>query len=152
MRCLAGISAVALVLALSACGPQEPKVMGGTPDLRRLTEEQYANIVSDVFGAPEGSAGEAVVRLTEHVRAVTPGSFVFVLSDFLAGPEGEDAMAAAVDRALDHDAIDRRADLGIAEIDLGLLEQRLRTLYIDMLKLIHLLSHCLINIPKQPRT
>ena len=36
--------------ALAACGPSEPASEGGTPDLRRLTEEQYRNTITDVFG------------------------------------------------------------------------------------------------------
>src|SRR4051794_24146769 len=36
--------------ALAACGPREPASEGGTPDLRRLTEDQYRNTITDVFG------------------------------------------------------------------------------------------------------
>lgn len=35
---------------LSACGPSEPIAEGTQPDVRRLTEDQYRNIISDVFG------------------------------------------------------------------------------------------------------
>jgi len=40
-----------VAVALSACGPAEPKTNGAPPDARRLTEEQYRNIIADVFGA-----------------------------------------------------------------------------------------------------
>jgi hypothetical protein len=53
-RWLTGLTRKTLVLAaaltLAACGPSEPEVAGGAPDLRRLTEAQYRNIVADVFG------------------------------------------------------------------------------------------------------
>ena len=41
----------AAAMALSACGPAEPKTRGAPPDVRRLTEEQYRNIIADVFGS-----------------------------------------------------------------------------------------------------
>lgn len=42
--------ATTALIALSACGPSEPLVEGTPPDARRLTEEQYRNIIADVFG------------------------------------------------------------------------------------------------------
>ncbi len=42
---------MAAAMALSACGPSEPKTSGAPPDVRRLTEEQYRNIIADVFGS-----------------------------------------------------------------------------------------------------
>lgn len=38
-------------LCLSACGPTEPTPQGSPPDIRRLTESQYRNIIADVFGS-----------------------------------------------------------------------------------------------------
>jgi hypothetical protein len=35
---------------LSACEDPEPVISGGEPSLRRLTEEQYRNVISDLFG------------------------------------------------------------------------------------------------------
>ena len=43
-------SAVAIGLALSACGPQEPAGIASQPNVRRLTEAQYRNVIADVFG------------------------------------------------------------------------------------------------------
>ena len=40
----------AALIAISACGDTEPAVTGSAPDMRRLTQEQYANIVADLFG------------------------------------------------------------------------------------------------------
>src|SRR5882757_3902164 len=37
-------------VALSGCGPSEPKGVSATPDMRRLTDDQYHNIVTDLFG------------------------------------------------------------------------------------------------------
>ncbi len=37
-------------IALSACGPAEPQVRGAVPKMRRLTEQQYRNVIADVFG------------------------------------------------------------------------------------------------------
>jgi len=41
---------VAALAVLTACGDSEPVVKGGQPEMRRLTQEQYANIVADLFG------------------------------------------------------------------------------------------------------
>lgn len=38
------------LFALTACGPTEPASEGMSPEIRRLTEEQYRNIIADVFG------------------------------------------------------------------------------------------------------
>ena len=43
-------SIVAVGLALSACGPKEPSGIASQPNVRRLTEAQYRNIIADVFG------------------------------------------------------------------------------------------------------
>ncbi len=83
MRWLAGVSAVVIALALGACGPKEPKVLGGTPDLRRLTEEQYANIVADVFGEQIVIAGhfdpilrtDGLYALGARSARITPSGF-----------------------------------------------------------------------------
>lgn len=39
------------VLFVSACEPGEPDVAGAPPDISRLTEDQYRNIIGDVFGS-----------------------------------------------------------------------------------------------------
>ncbi len=69
-------------LLLSACGPSEPDVEGTPPDIRRLTEDQYRNIIADVFGSAitVGGRFDAPVRkeglLTVGARnaTVTSGS------------------------------------------------------------------------------
>ena len=44
---------------LSACGEAEPQAAGAPPAMRRLTNEQYRNIVADVFGSQITVAGQA---------------------------------------------------------------------------------------------
>lgn len=43
-------SATAIALAFSACSEPVPVIDGVEPTLRRLTEQQYRNIISDLFG------------------------------------------------------------------------------------------------------
>jgi hypothetical protein len=50
-RAIAATVLTVAALALSACSPAEPETRGAPPDARRLTEEQYRNIISDVFGS-----------------------------------------------------------------------------------------------------
>lgn len=46
-----GAAAVAvLLLTVSGCGAPEPKIPGAETSLSRLTEEQYRNIIADLFG------------------------------------------------------------------------------------------------------
>ena len=47
-----------------------------------------------------GTVADAVLHLTEHAKAVTPGSFVFVVSDF-SEPPSEDVWLRALERRLD---------------------------------------------------
>ena len=44
---LAGVAAI----GLGACGPAEPTSSASQPDMRRLTDRQYHNIVADLFGS-----------------------------------------------------------------------------------------------------
>src|SRR5437762_916397 len=48
-RCALALACL-LPVALSGCGPSEPKSTGSQPDMRRLTDRQYHNIVADLFG------------------------------------------------------------------------------------------------------
>lgn len=66
-RILLGVCAI----GLSACEPSEPLTEGPPPDVRRLTEEQYRNIISDVFGPSiiVGGRFDTPVR-TEGLQAV----------------------------------------------------------------------------------
>ena len=61
----------ACLICLSACEPSEPITEGPPPDVRRLTEDQYRNIISDVFGASivVGGRFDTPVR-TEGLQAV----------------------------------------------------------------------------------
>jgi len=45
-----GVLAMTGVL-LAGCDDPGPQVRGGTPDMRRLTQEQYGRIIADVFGS-----------------------------------------------------------------------------------------------------
>jgi uncharacterized protein (DUF58 family) len=67
---------------------------------RHLWELQEERLPSTVFEAPEGSVADAILYLTEHTKAVTSGSFVFVLSDFL-DPPTDDVWLKALERRLD---------------------------------------------------
>ena len=40
-----------LAFGLAGCGPQEPETAGAPLGIRRLSEEQYRNIIADVFGS-----------------------------------------------------------------------------------------------------
>ena len=41
---------VALTSLLTACGSPEPESAGGPPAMRRLTEQQYRQVIADIFG------------------------------------------------------------------------------------------------------
>jgi hypothetical protein len=51
-------------LVLSSCGPSEPRSAGGQAGMRRLTEDQYRNIIADVFGSdvPVGGRFDPLLR------------------------------------------------------------------------------------------
>lgn len=44
------ISAIVLIFSVSACSDPEPVIEGAEPTLRHLTEQQYRNIIADLFG------------------------------------------------------------------------------------------------------
>jgi uncharacterized protein (DUF58 family) len=67
---------------------------------RRLWELREERLPSAVFDAPRGSVGDGILYLTEHAKAVTPGSFVFCLSDFIERPAA-DVWLTALERRLD---------------------------------------------------
>ncbi len=48
---LSALLAPLSALLLSACEPAEPVVSGTPPDISRLTEDQYRNVIGDVFGS-----------------------------------------------------------------------------------------------------
>ena len=45
------VAVVGAILALSACGSREPKPVGGPAVMRRLTEDQYRQVIADIFGS-----------------------------------------------------------------------------------------------------
>ena len=61
-------------LFIAACAPQEPQVRGNRPQLRLLTEDQYRNIIQDVFG-PQIAIGGALdpILREEDLVAVSAG-------------------------------------------------------------------------------
>ena len=52
-----GLALGGLLAALAGCGPSEPASSGGTPQVRRMTEEQYRHVIADLFGADIKVAG-----------------------------------------------------------------------------------------------
>ncbi len=60
-----------LALGLAACGPKEPQTAGTPLGIRRLSEEQYRNVVADVFGTGIVVSGrfDPMIR-TDGLRAV----------------------------------------------------------------------------------
>ncbi len=67
---------------------------------RRLGELREERLTSDVFGAPEDTLASSLAYLAQHPRAVTPGSFVFCLSDFLE-PPGDESWLTALEHRWD---------------------------------------------------
>jgi len=51
------VVAATCMLLLTACGESEPQTVGTPPDMRRLTTEQYYNIIHDIFGSHIQVAG-----------------------------------------------------------------------------------------------
>ncbi len=49
-RLFKAAGALALMAAVSGCGPSEPKTAAAPPDMRRLTDRQYHNVIGDIFG------------------------------------------------------------------------------------------------------
>lgn len=75
--------AFATLTFLSACGPAEPEVVGGPPIMRRLTEDQYRSVISDVFGPNIVVAGrfdpvtrtDGLIALGASVAAINASSY-----------------------------------------------------------------------------
>lgn len=69
---------------LSACGPSEPITEGTPPDVRRLTEEQYRNIITDIFGTSIVVGGrfdtpvreDGLLAVGARDATVTPGALI----------------------------------------------------------------------------
>ncbi len=69
--------------ALGGCGDSEPKPTGAPPDLRRLSNDQYRNIIADVFGPHITVAGQAdalpraegLLAVGARAARITPSGF-----------------------------------------------------------------------------
>ena len=74
-----GLAGAALLTALAACSG-EPSSAGAEPEIRRITEDQYRNIVADVFGADIKVGGrfepdarkQGLVAIGTAMATVTP--------------------------------------------------------------------------------
>ena len=68
---------------MASCAPKEPKATVGPPSLRRLTETQYRNIITDLYGPDIKIAGrfdpeirlDGLLAIGQSVAAVTPAGF-----------------------------------------------------------------------------
>lgn len=67
---------------------------------RRLWEVRNERLPSSEFAAPPDSVERALAYLGMHRRSVTPGTFVFVVSDFLP-PPSEEAWLPAIEHQWD---------------------------------------------------
>lgn len=65
---------------------------------RKMIELSDPRLWSPECGGPEDWLERSVEHLAEHQRSVTPGTFVFVLSDFLPPPSRQLLLAAAEHR------------------------------------------------------
>ena len=82
------VLAALAMLGLSACGDSEPLSSGGPATFRRLTETQYRNIITDVFGSHIVVAG----RFDPLVR--TDGLLSVGASKAVITPSGIERYAA----------------------------------------------------------
>jgi hypothetical protein len=71
------------VLGLVSCGPAEPPSAGGPPQVRRLTEAQYRNIITDLFGSDIAVAARfdplnrtaGLLEVGASSAAITPSAY-----------------------------------------------------------------------------
>jgi len=61
---------------------------------RKLIELRDPRLWSDEYGGPADWLDRSVDHLASHTRAVTPGTFVFLLSDFIPPPSSSTWLAA----------------------------------------------------------
>ncbi|HLG89338.1 MAG TPA: DUF1592 domain-containing protein [Alphaproteobacteria bacterium] len=81
MRFFAGMTI--MMFALFGCGPSEPPSAGGPPEVRRLTEAQYRNIIADLFGSDIAVAGRfdplnrtaGLLEVGASSAAITPSAY-----------------------------------------------------------------------------
>lgn len=77
------VAIAATSVLLAGCDDAGPHVQGGTPDMRRLTEEQYGRIIADVFGTGIRVAGridplirtDGLLALGARSARITPTGF-----------------------------------------------------------------------------
>ncbi len=77
------ILGVASCLMLVGCGPSEPDIGGAPPDMRRLTDEQYVNAITDVFGphikaeshADPLARTDGLIAIGARTARITPTGF-----------------------------------------------------------------------------
>src|SRR3989442_3118165 len=73
MKIFRTIVMAAAAFILAGCGPREPDSAGSPPEMRRLTEEQYRNIVADIFG-PTIAFGGRIDPLPRTDGLLAPGA------------------------------------------------------------------------------
>ena len=75
--------ALAISIAMSGCGDTEPIIEGAAPEMRRLTQEQYANVIADLFGEHIVVGGqfdpllrtEGLIAIGARSARITPAGF-----------------------------------------------------------------------------
>lgn len=103
-----GMAALAVTasLVLSSCGPAEPQTGGAPPDMRRLTNEQYKNVIADIFGQHITVASQAdpllrtdgLLAVGARTARITPSGFDKYYSQAktialqVVSPENRDSM------------------------------------------------------------
>ncbi len=79
-RCLAFFFGL---ISLTGCSSREPETLGGPPEIRRLSEEQYRNSIADIFGAdtkvpgrfePDQRVG-GLLAIGTSLASITPAAF-----------------------------------------------------------------------------
>ena len=98
-------SAIALGIGLTGCSPAEPEAKGAPPAMRRLSNEQYRNVIADVFGPQINVAGngdnlarsDGLVAIGSRTARITPAGFekfynlARLISAQVVSPENRDS-------------------------------------------------------------
>jgi hypothetical protein len=82
-RRLFGLFGILAILVLGSCGKSEVANDGGPPNLRRLTETQYRNVIADIFGPNIVIGGHfdpllrtnGLLEVGARTASVTPSGF-----------------------------------------------------------------------------
>jgi len=80
--CLAAFAMMSC-LVLTGCGNSEPEITGAPPDMRRLTDEQYVNAITDIFGPQINAESHAdpllradgLLAVGARTARITPSGF-----------------------------------------------------------------------------